>query len=176
MIDQQEIRQELLTPHWGAKGTNASLWLDKYIAGQSPDDPKKRWGLIEEVSRLPEPAEYNAYFERWRKILKEEHGDHTRQVKAKGRMIVGLGHESVLETSICLHRTYGVPYIPGSALKGLAASYARQRLNADWQEGGKYYKVVFGDTDDAGYITFFDALYIPNTGSEGKPLYPDVIT
>src|SRR6266496_2868070 len=141
MIDQHEIRQKLSTPHWGAKGTNASLWLNKYIAGQSPDDPKKRWGLIEEVSRLPEPAEYNAYFERWRKILKEEHGDHTRRVKVKGRMSVGLGSESVLETSICLHRTYGVPYIPGSALKGLAASYARsKRVGIDWTKDNTAYK------------------------------------
>jgi len=91
-------------------------------------------------------------------------------------MIVGLGSESVLETSISLLRTYGVPYIPGSALKGLATNYARLRLGEDWQKDGKYYKIVFGDTDDAGYITFFDALYIPDTGHEKKVLYPDVIT
>jgi CRISPR-associated protein Cmr6 len=82
----------------------------------------------------------------------------------------------VLETSICLHRTYGIPYIPGSALKGLAASYAHQYLGEDWQKGGKLHTIVFGDTNDAGYITFFDALYEPGTGYKGKVLYPDVIT
>src|SRR5712692_1541822 len=91
-------------------------------------------------------------------------------------MIIGLGDESVLETAITLHRTYGVPYIPGSALKGLAASYVRQRLGVDWQKDKDAYKVVFGNTDDTGYITFFDALYIPGTGFRGRALYPDVIT
>src|SRR5205823_1780838 len=88
----------------------------------------------------------------------------------------GLGDESVLETAISLHRTYGVPYIPGSALKGLAASYARQRLGDDWHKDSKAYEIVFGNTDDAGYITFFDGLYIPGTGFSGKALWPDVIT
>ena len=93
-------------------------------------------------------------------------------------MIIGLGDESVLETAITLHRTYGVPYIPGSALKGLAATYARQRLGEAWQkdsEASEAYKIVFGNTDDTGYITFFDALYIPGTGFKQKALYPDVI-
>jgi CRISPR-associated protein Cmr6 len=182
MIDQHKIRQRLSTPHWGAKGTNASLWLDKYIAEQSSDDPKSRWDLVRQVATLPEPAEYKDYFAHWEKTLKKDYGEQTtRRVKVKGRMIVGLGSESVLETSICLHRTYGVPYIPGSALKGLAVSYAHQRLGGEWQRGHQFHTIVFGDTDKAGYITFFDALYLPGSGypdSLGKPraLYPDVIT
>ena len=35
------------------------------------------------------------------------------------RMVVGLGNESVYETSMTLHHIYGIPYIPGSALKGI---------------------------------------------------------
>ena len=41
---------------------------------------------------------------------------------------------------------------------------------------GEAYKIVFGDTNDAGYITFFDALYVPETGYQKQPLHPDVIT
>ncbi len=51
--------------------------------------------------------------------------------KTKSRLIVGLGDESVYETSIKLHRNYGVPYIPGSALKGVAKHYAVYRLTKD---------------------------------------------
>lgn len=43
---------------------------------------------------------------------------------AASRVVIGLGAESVLETSIRLHRVYGFPILPGSALKGLARSYA----------------------------------------------------
>jgi len=47
----------------------------------------------------------------------------TFTMKTKSRLVVGLGDESVYETSIRLHRNYGVPYIPGSALKGVAKHY-----------------------------------------------------
>lgn len=40
------------------------------------------------------------------------------------RMVVGLGTANVLETSMTLHRLYGFPYIPGSAVKGLVRTFA----------------------------------------------------
>ena len=79
--------------------------------------------------------------------------------------------------AITLHRTYGVPYIPGSALKGLAANYARNRLDPEeWGTDTEAYRTMFGDTSSASYITFFDALYVPGSGHQHKPLWPDVIT
>ena len=35
------------------------------------------------------------------------------------KMVVGLGHPHVAESSMTLHHIYGIPYIPGSALKGI---------------------------------------------------------
>ncbi len=184
------IRDVLLAQIRSDKATHAGLWLDKYIAYQeskekelsirSEGDKKtstSRSKLVEEVSELPIPEAYKTFFDRWKQIL-TSHKALTREASVKGRMVIGMGDESVLETSITLHRTYGVPYIPGSALKGLAASYARQRLGDEWKPGSqdhKAYKVIFGDTDEAGLITFFDALYIPPE-TRRQVLYPDVIT
>jgi CRISPR-associated protein Cmr6 len=39
------------------------------------------------------------------------------------RLIVGLGNESVYETSMTLHHIYGIPYIPGQAVKGVVRSW-----------------------------------------------------
>lgn len=168
------------------KATNAGLWFDKYIEDQGGNDATKRGKhirkLIDGVIELPPPDTYRAFYAQWEKTL-EGYGAKTRTGKVKGRMVVGLGDESVLETSITLHRTYGVPYIPGSALKGLAASYARHQLGDAWKEGNDAYTVVFGKTDDAGFITFFDAFYIPGSAMQGEGnnkreqmLFPDVIT
>lgn len=44
-------------------------------------------------------------------------------MKPDWRLIVGLGNESVYETSMTLHHIYGIPYIPGSAVKGVVRSY-----------------------------------------------------
>ncbi len=156
------------------KETHAGLWLDRYLSS-NPDMTKIRHTLTQEVASLPMPVAYQAFFNRWEKML-GEYKAITRKATAKGRMIVGLGDESVLETSIALHHTYGVPYIPGSALKGLASSYAHQKLGENWQKGSAAHNIVFGNTDEAGYITFFDALYVPDSGHHGQALYPDIIT
>ncbi len=56
------------------------------------------------------------------------------------RMAHGLGHESVYETSITLHHTYGIPYIPASSLKGVVRSWIITQVfvkNEDWQNAEK---------------------------------------
>ena len=44
------------------------------------------------------------------------------------RLIVGLGGEHVQETNMTLHHIYGVPYIPGSAVKGVLSHWWFQEL------------------------------------------------
>ena len=165
------------------KETHAGLWLDKYIKTQEKGS-EGRQALVDEVAQLTPPKAYNLFYKRWEKSIVESKAK-THEAHTKGRMAVGLGDESVLETSIALHHTYGVPYIPGSALKGLAANYAHQRLGNAWKKGSPAYKTVFGDTENAGYVVFFDALYIPGSGFKADPknhdkneqvLYPDIIT
>jgi CRISPR-associated protein Cmr6 len=72
---------------------------------------------------------------------------------------VGLGAESVLETSIRLHRLYGFPIIPGSALKGLARAYAE--LVEYKNESDPLFADIFGKSPpeaQAGKVIFFDAI------------------
>lgn len=164
----QEINRQGMDRH-------AGLWLDTYIAQQNREDVDSRRKHMKWACEVAIPEAYNAFYKRWEKTLKDR-GIEPLKATVKGRMIVGLGDESVLETSITLHRTYGVPYIPGSALKGLAASYARQRLGDKWKSGSEAYRIIFGDTESAGYITFFDALYMPESARNDQPLRPDVIT
>jgi CRISPR-associated protein Cmr6 len=40
------------------------------------------------------------------------------------RLVIGFGAEHVLETNLCLHRIYGFPIIPGSAVKGITRAWA----------------------------------------------------
>ncbi|GAB4403866.1 MAG: hypothetical protein OHK003_31780 [Anaerolineales bacterium] len=158
--------------------THAGLWLDKYLES---DETGAKDKLVHDVTKAGTPAIYTDFYKRWRQTLADLCGEaNCREAEVLGRMAVNLGSEAVLETSIALHRTYGVPYIPGSALKGLAAHYVTTYYKDDlkkvgddsaWNEEMRRY--LFGDTTSAGYVTFYDALYVPNTG---KGLAPDVIT
>ena len=175
----QAVRDAL--NHMSSKpgSTHAGLWLDKFLAEQevkgagpsSAGNPRAQH--YKSVVRLKAPQVYHRFFQRWQRTL-QTLGAEMRTAKVKTRMVVGLGAESVLETGITLHRTYGVPYIPGSALKGLAASYAHKYLG--WTIDSEEYRTLFGDTRSAGFVVFFDALYVPGSTQGDKPLTLDVIT
>ncbi len=154
---------------------HVGVWLDKYL---TTDTAKAE--LVKQVSQLSEPTIYKSFFGRWKAQLEKLSSATEDMVlvqaefKAKGRMVIGLGGAGVLETSMALHRTYGVPYIPGSALKGLCSSYAHQRLtHTAWKKSpsqGSSHATIFGNIDSAGYVTFFDAL------PSSFMIHPDVLT
>src|SRR2546426_2229617 len=156
---------------------HAGLWLDKYIIEQDKNNKEARKTLVSEVAKIATPDCYRSVYERWGRMLDSfasasyaiSHG----KAEVLGRMMLGTGNESVLETAVTLHRTYGVPYIPGSALKGLAANFARQWCGSEWKKGSGNYRVVFGDTNESGCVIFFDALLIVEPGASRTPLQRD---
>ncbi len=107
----------------------------------------------------------SAHKARWEAMLNDyrERGYEVKSFRMRAaspsRVVVGLGAESVLETSIRLHRIYGFPIIPGSALKGLARSYAE--LVEGKNETDATFAAVFGKSPpdaSAGKVIFFDAV------------------
>jgi CRISPR-associated protein Cmr6 len=125
-----------------------------------------------------------ALIERWQLSVQ---GALIFEMRARTRLIVGLGGKGALEFGITLHHTTGLPIIPGSALKGAARSYAlwsiaaEQFANAkpeDWQTketldafdkqlltqgqvehaDADYYRRAFGSQEVGGACVFHDAL------------------
>ncbi len=170
-----------LQPLVANAGTNAALWLEKCLPAVEDKGPGRQEHFLE-LDKIAVPADYRRFFARWRDSVQAlEPFTQTAEASVLGRMAVGLGAESVLETALAIHRTYGVPYIPGSALKGLAAAAAHKYLeDPEWsktKEDGKigtFHRILFGDQESAGYVTFHDALWIPN--GDKLPLDLDVMT
>lgn len=88
------------------------------------------------------------------------------------RLAVGLGRASVYETNMALHHIYGIPYIPGSGLKGAVRSFILLEVFYDGETDNledrgladPLFCQLFGNPaesafEDAhkGCITFFDA-------------------
>lgn len=87
---------------------------------------------------------------------------HTHCISAAlgSRMMVGLGTESVFETGITLHHTYGFPYIPGSALKGCLRSFIIRDAfdgNEEAAQGDDDFTKIFGTQESMGQVLFLDA-------------------
>jgi len=102
------------------------------------------------------------------------------------RLIIGLGSESVYETSMTLHHIYGIPYIPAQSIKGVVRSWIIMEKYDSEDEALKDingFVRIFGDQKNQGKVLFFDAFPIkkptikpdimnPHYGpyySEGKP-------
>ncbi len=122
---------------------------------------------------------YRLAYARWKATLPQPCSSAVLAVN--GRLVVGLGAESVLETGIRLHHTYGVPIVPGSALKGLTAHYCdRVWGEADGRfkkDAGEFFKTIFGTTEDAGHIVFHDAWITPESlAGNDSGLVLDVMT
>ena len=93
-------------------------------------------------------------------------GLRLNNARVKPRSKNWAGNRSPLETGLALHHTYGVPYIPGSALKGLASHYCDQvwgEKNPDYKLKARYHRVLFGTTDESGYIVFNDGWISPES-------------
>lgn len=153
-------------PSLARVATHPGLWFDRFlnrqiVSGQSPSLNQHPFiQLIDQTCAIGEPPLYRQAFGRWINVL-DAMGVRPRVARALFRLAVGHGGESVIETGMTLHHTYGVPYIPGSSLKGTAASFADRELTGLWAAGGNAHHTLFGTTDSAAYVDFLDALPLP---------------
>lgn len=170
------------------QGTHPGLILHRYLTNQSDRDQERR-ALLKATQQATSSESLNALymeaFARWDGSFPQDNLHRWERLAVAGRLVVGLGSENVLETGLRLHHTYGVPIIPGSALKGLASHYCHdvwgQRHDATaseenrlFQQGRARHSLLFGTTDDGGVIAFHDAWIVPESLSDALRL--DVMT
>ena len=123
------------------KCRNMSLILARYIPEQAienssvPDERNAKWRdkWLKDQCKLFGVTEkqlrdlIDATLVRWQAMVARA---EQFSLVSQGRLIIGLGGESVLETSLTLQFVTGLPIIPGSALKGLCRHYALLTIGA----------------------------------------------
>ena len=162
------------------QSVHAGLWLDKFLKAQKYLDKtageQARADLIRDLANIRVPKGYKTSFERWKQSMIEDPTIRLLRGKVEGRIAVGLGDRGSTEIGLSLHHTWGVPYIPGSALKGVTARAAHQLTGDDrWKiDKGEWSNELFGSNDEQGLVHFLDAKWDPKGG--GKYLYKDILT
>lgn len=178
------MRKELkkLKPVRDKGSPHPGLLLQRYLCENATGDggnPAEKRAILQAAITAATNDDvrnlYRAAFDRWSALLPSEPAPV--DLTTMGRLIVGLGSENVLETGIRLHHTYGMPMIPGSALKGLAAHYCDQVWGPTDEkfrrDCGVFHQLLFGTTDESGCIAFHDSWLTPDSR---KPLVLDVMT
>lgn len=150
------------------------LALHRYLRLQDSKDEVRKLLTVIATSQATHP--YRLAYNRWRNLQAADLLVHCFTATLARPMAVGLGSESVIETGLTTHHTYGMPLVPGSAWKGLLRRAARDldRVGADTRER-EAFRALFGDTSAASFFVFQDAWYDP-ASADGRPFKEDVVT
>ena len=163
------------------QGEHARLLLQRYLQRHKPLQRENQASMPEEdlldaVQHLRLPDAYQVAFQRWQEFARKRACCFTMALATP--LAIGLGNASPLEVGLTLHHTYGMPLIPGSALKGLCRRGAHW-LSKEGKLSQQELEMMFGtggkQTSAAGCVVFYDAWYATNSAND-KPFHRDVIT
>jgi CRISPR-associated protein Cmr6 len=178
---------------WKSEKEEATLYKSKY---KDKNDGNKLKNFEIEFNFEKLKTEIESIKNRQLKIkndlLQQGYKTETLKFKPEWRMVIGLGNESVYETSMTLHHIYGIPYIPGQAVKGVLRNYIINDVFGETKENSEIkldlegaekraltdpdFCKIFGSPKDTaigehiGSVIFFDAFPI-----ETPTIKPDIM-
>ncbi|MBI2566728.1 MAG: type III-B CRISPR module RAMP protein Cmr6 [Candidatus Schekmanbacteria bacterium] len=114
----RQVLQSVGTPDH--VGLAYDAWAPVGEDGKVPDCDRASW--LSALAAIAIPPEYSRSFERWKASFSAP-GDRLFELVLASRLLVGHGNSSAIDLGITVHHTWGVPVIPGSALKGLVAHF-----------------------------------------------------
>ncbi len=167
---------------------NRGLWLDSFLAqigGDADEGGSAKTRHLDASLKIKIPDGYAEFESAREHALRQLAHTWIFELETKQRTIVGIGAATPWENSITLQRPWGVPIVPGTALKGVAAAYAHKRLEDEkWRRrpekkqegGGDWHNLLFGTTEERGLICFHDALWMHDKGAITCGLHLDTIT
>jgi CRISPR-associated protein Cmr6 len=148
-----------------------TAWAPVGPEGKLPEGERHEW--LERLCDVPISPDYRVAFERWKGGFRKSN-DRTLEFELASRLLVGHGNGSATDVGLTVHHTWGVPMIPGAAVKGLVSHYLSsvygpehpevppweqegvERDRARWQRGiwsrarrgpGEAYRALFGATN-----------------------------
>lgn len=163
-------------------GCHAGLALHRFLENQpeqgakfSKDKPHPYAKLAQRIADWEVPKDYKQAYQRWREALQSMNVVWI-EATTLTPLAVGLGNSSPIENGLAIHHTYGTPYLPGSAIKGLLRRAADKYNLSEEQKG-----VLFGEGPDpkrksqgsAAHLVYWDGWLDPKSD---KPYQQDVIT
>jgi CRISPR-associated protein Cmr6 len=149
---------------------NPGLALARYLPRNGDDHAAAR-ALLSRAQQSKASEAYKTAYARYQNLLPNP---VQQPLDLGGPLAVGLGMSSPLEVGLTLSHTYGMPVIPGSAIKGVCRDVAEALVN-EKHITPEQFTDLMGDTSHEGLCVFYDAWYDPSS-VDGKPFHRDVVT
>lgn len=158
--------EAVLEPASRSPGGHAGLWYDKFCWDLSGAGSKLAWinTVVERpVGSAQQLAEYSSRIVQ----MVQSRGGRWAALSAESRFVTGLGRSHPVENGFAWHPTLGVPFLPGSSVKGMARAWAKMEGTPCGQV-----KRIFGEQDHGGGITFLDAVPVQPVQLEADVMTP----
>lgn len=161
---------------------NAGLWFDKFCdrwrvnrttwsmsADDTGNNPKLEW--IRRLARDP-VGQQAQLAEASRRLVQlvVRRGGQVAVFKTESRFATGLGRSHPVENGFAFHPTLGAPYLPGSSIKGMVRSWAREQVEPN--PGRGVVARLFGGSGQAGGVCFLDAVPVASVQVEADVMTP----
>ena len=176
------LYQGATAPRRDADG-HAGLWFDKFcdqwriekstwtLKGDDRNNPKLAWidtltsasGTVGAKLQIQQASMRLA-------ALVESRGGRWEVLTTTSRFVTGLGRSHPIENGFSWHPTLGVPYLPGSSIKGLVRAWAER--DADPKPDGQRVGWLLGSPRKAGSMCFLDAVPIEPVRLEADVMTP----
>lgn len=158
--------------------SHAGLWFERWFNGYRAsdfeiDESGEKSAKVRFLETLRDPAkaivclgqsgQLRSHWLRQR-TLTEAAGGRVTHLRCDWHFVTGMGNPHPVENSLLFHHTLGVPYLPGSSVKGLVRAWIETHLENPgellWRLFGSDHKDPSQHEKDpqAGEIVFFDAL------------------
>ena len=179
------LYQGLLAPSKPDPSSHMGLWFERFFSAYPADfdgvDESSRGEWLKTCTR-------DNYGEQYRSRLLEKAvrtldmarsfaGD-ARIFHCAGRFVTGTGNAHPLENGFTWHPTLGMPYLPGSSVKGLVRAVIETALDDSDDERKRLLKLWFGTeakgdvAEQAGAVIFLDALPVAPCDLKAEVLTP----
>ena len=182
----QLMREALRPLYRHANDAHPGLLIQRGFEVYDQDTEEGRAAKTAHIRRVCEvtpSAFYHHAYERWRTITANQLRFCQLTLGLEGRLLIGLTGGGMLETGCAIHHVYGMPYIPGSSLKGMVRAHVESSLFH--REHAEVIAELFGAAADptpdapypqglSGLVTFHDAWWVPSSAEH--PLVEEIVT
>ena len=174
------MRDSLRELHGAAESAHAGLLIQRGLVAHNDNDSEAKTKHIESVcGRTVSDEFYGNAYRRWKAATEDAQRFRQVTLALESRLFIGMAGGGALETGCAISHSHGMPYIPGSSVKGVVSHHARGHLTG--KEGRAARRELFGAAGSAehpaglvGLIGFHDAWWVPR--SADRPLVQEVVT
>lgn len=163
------------------EGGHAGLWFDKFCnqwrvekgrlwsmtSGRDGENPKLAWIDTLTGSRVGGRGRIEESAARLIELVDRRDGTWL-VLRTSSRFVTGLGRSHPAENGFAWHPTLGIPYLPGSSIKGMVRAWAKREAGAEDAAVDR----LFGDGTGAGCVSFLDALPVEPVQVEADVMTP----